>query len=223
VLVSFAPRHSLILLAIRYLNIGDESILEQSTIQLFEHVQQELKIVVGKELDEGLSKNNHDIILRYSKIYLTLGMRHEAITAFSTYLSREQEEEMNQIYAECQKHRRQLLDEGAREKLSYAAVLSQLIGRFQRRFKKQKDMIEKDFGPDGVLRALITLHYLLERQIFNFVDLCQKDWHLNEVINSIAENKPKQSAFILQDDSTKKRSARVVAFVGPDRPDRPKH
>ena len=66
-LVSFAPRHSLILLAIRYLNIGDESILEQSTIQLFEHVQQELKIVVGKELDEGLSKNNHDIILRYAQ------------------------------------------------------------------------------------------------------------------------------------------------------------
>lgn len=77
------------------------------------------------------------------------------------------------------------MDEGAREKLSYAAVLSQLIGRFQRRFKKQKDMIEKDFGPDGVLRALITLHYLLERQILNFVDLFQKDWHLNEVVRRI--------------------------------------
>ncbi len=45
-------------------------------------------------------------------------------------------------------------------------------------------MIEKDFGPDGVLRALITLHYLLERQILNFVDLFQKDWHLNEVVSS---------------------------------------
>jgi len=45
-------------------------------------------------------------VTRYSKIYLTLGMRHEAITAFSTYLTHEQEEEMNQIYAECQKHRR---------------------------------------------------------------------------------------------------------------------
>jgi len=44
-------------------------------------------------------------------------------------------------------------------------------------------MIEKDFGPDGVLRALITLHYLLERQILNFVDLFQKDWHLNEVVS----------------------------------------
>ena len=48
------------------MTIGDESILEQSTIELFEHVQQELKHVVGKELDEGLSKNNYDIILRYT-------------------------------------------------------------------------------------------------------------------------------------------------------------
>ncbi len=46
-------------------------------------------------------------------------------------------------------------------------------------------MIEKDFGPDGVLRALITLHYLLERQILNFVDLFLKDWHLNEVVSWI--------------------------------------
>ncbi len=53
---------------LRYLTIGDESILEQSTIELFEHVQQELKVVVGKELDEGLSKNNHDIILRYDSL-----------------------------------------------------------------------------------------------------------------------------------------------------------
>lgn len=50
-------------------------------------------------------------------------------------------------------------------------------------FQKQKDVIEKDFGPDGVLRALITLHYLLERQILNFVDLFQKDWHLSEVVS----------------------------------------
>lgn len=186
----------------RYLNI-DKSILEgTNSAQLLESAERELKRIVGIKLETAVKNDDVNNILRYCKLYIPLGMRLTAITRFSAYFCSQQQRDFELVLSELQKSRRTAVEKGGKERVSYAAVISQLLSRCQRRIHRHK-FIENELGADTWLYCLYKLNELTETNCIDILEIFIKDWQLLETIRIVRDSeqqrsRPQQSSTILQ-------------------------
>lgn len=167
----------------RYLNF-DKSILDRASVDLLETAEKNLADIIRLKCDSAISANDTEAVFKFALLMPLIGKSTLGIEKISIHFSKLLAKDEQAIYQEMEKTAK-ADNIGSDQKVSYAAAISQLLQRLERRLKRYRGQLESSFGRVGLAQLLINVQTHVNERGHNLLESFIREWQLQSTVRSI--------------------------------------
>lgn len=171
----------------RYLSF-DSSILDQGSNQLLQTASDRLKDVVRQKCDEAARTDDQATVLRFCRLFAPLGLEEEGLRRYCQYLRAIVARKANDDFAILAQAVRDSKEEGmsgdSAQTLHLDAV-TRLVELVVGLLDDHESVIEKQFGPPGILSVLASLQMQTDTQALKLLDRFEADWKISKAVRDV--------------------------------------